>query len=108
MSQTVPSKIQAYLAAGRPIIASLDGEGARVVVEAGAGVACPAQDAQALADAVRQLRDALPEKRQRIARCGRLYYEQHFEPKLLARRLAQILSSLVSERLAADTETKNG
>ena len=36
MAQTVPSKIQAYLAAGRPIIASLDGEGARVVDNAGA------------------------------------------------------------------------
>ena len=108
MSQTVPSKVQAYLAAGRPIIASLDGEGSRVVMEAGAGVTCPAQDAQALADAVRQLRDALPEKRQRMARCGRLYYEQHFEPKLLARRLVQILSEMVSGKLAAETQTKNG
>ncbi|MDO8773734.1 MAG: glycosyltransferase family 4 protein [Burkholderiaceae bacterium] len=108
MSQTVPSKVQAYLAAGRPIIASLDGEGARVVMEAGAGVACPAQDAQALADAVRQLRDALPEERQRMARCGRFYYEQHFEPKLLARRLVQTLSEMVSGKLAAETQTKNG
>ena len=107
MSQTVPSKVQAYLAAGRPIIASLDGEGARVVVEAGAGLACPAQDAQALADAVRQLRDALPEERQRMARCGRIYYEQHFEPNLLARRLVQILSKMLSGKLAAETQTKN-
>lgn len=108
MSQTVPSKVQAYLAAGRPIIASLDGEGARVVMEAGAGVSCPAQDAQALADAVRQLRDALPEERQRMGKCGSLYYEQHFEPKLLARRLAQILSEMVSGKLAAEKQTKNG
>ena len=108
MSQTVPGKVQAYLAAGRPIIASLDGEGARVVMEAGAGVTCPAQDAQALADAVRQLRDALPGERQRMARCGRFYYEQHFEPNLLARRLSQILSKMVSGKLAAETQTKNG
>ncbi len=92
--RTVPSKVQAYLAAGRPIIASLDGEGARVVIDAGAGVACPAEDAQALADAVMQLRAALPEERQRMAQCGLSYYEQHFEPKLLAKRLAQILSEV--------------
>lgn len=108
MSQTVPSKVQAYLAAGRPILASLDGEGARVVVEAGAGMACPAGDAKALADAVRQLRDASPEERQRMARSGRSYYEQHFEPKLLARRLNQILSEIVGGRLNVDTDTKNG
>lgn len=108
MSQTVPSKLQAYLAAGRPIIACLDGEGSRVVMEAGAGVACPAEDAQALADAVRRLRDALPEERQRMALCGRSYYEQHFEPKLLARRLARILSGVVSGESTANTEIKNG
>lgn len=107
MSQTVPSKVQAYLAAGRPIIASLDGEGARVVVEAGAGVACPAESAQALADAVRRLRDASPEERQRMARCGRAYYEQHFEPKSLARRLAQILSEAGNGSLAVGAGTQN-
>jgi glycosyltransferase involved in cell wall biosynthesis len=107
MSQTVPSKVQAYLAAGKPIIAALDGEGARVVMEAGAGVACPAEAAQALADAVLQLRDALPQERQRMAQCGRSYYEQHFEPTLLAKRLAEILSGMVIGRPNAGTDTKN-
>lgn len=103
ISQTVPSKVQAYLAAGRPIIASMDGEGARVVLEAGAGVACPAEDAQALADAVLQLRDALPEERQQMAQRGLIYYEQHFEPTLLAKRLAQILSEVVTGKQTTNT-----
>ena len=107
-SQTVPSKVQAHLVAGRPIIASLDGEGARVMAEPGAGVTCPAGDAQALAEAVRQQRHALSEERQRMAQCGRSYYEQHFEPNLLARRLTQIFAETVSGRLAVDTGTKNG
>lgn len=107
MSQTVPSKVQAYLAAGRPIIAALDGEGARVVAEAGAGVACPAGDARALAGAVRQLCDASPEERQRMAQSGRAYYEQHFEPELLARRLKQILVDTVSGHLVVGADTKN-
>lgn len=107
ISQTVPSKVQAYLAAGKPIIASLDGEGARVVMEAGAGVVCPAEDAQALADAVLQLRDALPEDRQQMAQRGLIYYEQHFEPTLLAKRLAQILSGVVSDELTPNTDIKN-
>lgn len=52
---TIPSKLQGYLAAGRPIIAALNGEGARVVDVAGAGITCPAGDAQALADAVQRM-----------------------------------------------------
>ncbi|NMM13769.1 MAG: glycosyltransferase family 4 protein [Rhodoferax sp.] len=104
ISQTVPSKVQAYLAAGKPIIASLDGEGARVVMAAGAGVACPAEDAQALADAVIRLRDALPEELQQMAQRGLMYYAQHFEPALLAKRLAQILSNVVRGDLPAITD----
>ncbi len=95
MSQTVPSKVQAYLAAGRPIIASLDGEGARVVTAAGAGIACPAEDAKALADAVIRLRDAPPEELEQMSRRGLSFYEKNFEPKLLATRLALILFDLV-------------
>ena len=49
---TIPAKVQSYLACGRPVIAALDGEGARVVQEAGAGLTGPAGDPEALADNV--------------------------------------------------------
>ena len=98
MSQTVPSKIQAYLAAGKPIIASLDGEGARVVQEAGAGLGCAAEDADALASAVRTLHAMAPDQLQRMGTAGRDYYEQNFEPGALARRLKQRFEQLVAER----------
>ncbi len=35
---TVPTKLQSYLACGRPVLAALDGEGARIVEEAQAGL----------------------------------------------------------------------
>ncbi len=94
LAQTVPSKIQAYLAAGRPVIASLDGEGARVVAEAGAGLACPAEDASALAQAVRRMRQASPADLQRMGDNGRHYYEQQFDPDRLAKRLVQRFARL--------------
>lgn len=52
---TVPAKVQAYMACGRPIVAMLDGEGARIITEAGAGIAVPAGNAVGLADAVQRL-----------------------------------------------------
>jgi glycosyltransferase involved in cell wall biosynthesis len=107
MCQTVPSKVQAYLAAGKPIIASMDGEGARVVIEAGAGIACPAEDAQALADAVIFLRDAPPEKLEKMSRRGLSFYEKNFEPKLLASRLAQVLFDLVHGEQPPKSGDKN-
>lgn len=105
MSQTVPSKIPAYLAAGKPIIASMDGEGARVVRESGAGVWCAAEDPQALADAVRALHAMTPHQLSEMGRAGRRHYEQHYEPGALAQRLKQRFERVVRERECA---SRNG
>jgi glycosyltransferase involved in cell wall biosynthesis len=96
MSQTIPGKLQAYLAAGRPIIASLDGEGARVVSEAGAGLATPAEDAVALADAVVRLQRAADADRARMGVAGRRYYEAHFATDVIADALLDRLQVAIS------------
>jgi glycosyltransferase involved in cell wall biosynthesis len=93
-AQTVPSKVQAYLAAGKPIIAAHDGEGARIVLWAGAGMACPAEDAAALAAAVRSLMAQPASARAQMAENGQRYYAQNFEPGLLAQRLVARLAAL--------------
>lgn len=98
MSLTVPTKIQAYLAAGRPIIASIDGEGARVVTEAAAGLACPAQDALALAAAARDLLHRTPEALDRFGLAGRRYYETNFDPDVLTGRLKSLLHDAAIRR----------
>lgn len=87
MARTVPSKVQAYLAAGKPIVGSLDGEGARVILDAGAGVVCSAEDSSALAEAIRNLRNEPPDVLERMGKSARSYYECNFEPRSLARNL---------------------
>jgi colanic acid biosynthesis glycosyl transferase WcaI len=54
-AMTIPGKLQAYLAAGIPVLAMLDGEGAEVIRNGGAGLACPAGDHRALAEDVLKL-----------------------------------------------------
>ncbi len=46
---TIPSKVQSYLACAKPIIAALDGEGSRIIDEAGTGITCGAENPNALA-----------------------------------------------------------
>ena len=96
MSQTVPSKIQAYLATGRPVVASMDGEGAEIVKLAGAGIACPAEDVEALAEAILSLRNMSPEARLKMGESGHRYFQQHFDPEVLAARLVERLKKLIS------------
>ena len=77
-SMTIPSKVQAYLACGKPILASLDGEGARIVREAQAGLTVPAETPHALANAVLQLHALGSHPLQAMGRNARKYYEAHF------------------------------
>ena len=91
-SLTVPAKLQAYMACGRPIIAMLDGEGARIVTEAGAGVTCPAGDGQALAEAVLSM-SRLPSKTRAVmSRQAHAYSIANFEREGIFCRLEEWMS----------------
>lgn len=90
-AQTIPSKIQAYLAAGRPIIAALDGEGARVVLEAQAGLASPAGQVMPLVTQIRRMRALDATERQTMGLLGRRYFEEHFD---MSRQVASLVALL--------------
>jgi glycosyltransferase involved in cell wall biosynthesis len=95
-SYTIPSKVQAYLAAGKPIIAALNGEGARIVREASAGFTCPAEDAKALTQAVRNLYGMTESERDRIGDAGRTYFLEHFEMNRQAQRLVEVFEKRIA------------
>ena len=86
-SLTVPAKLQAYMACGRPIIAILDGEGARIVEEAGAGMTCRAGDGRALAEAVLSMARLDPHTRAEMGTQARAYSLAHFDREQIFRRL---------------------
>ena len=95
---TVPSKIQAYLAAGRPILACLNGEGAKLVARAGAGLTVPAGDGPALAEAVLRLYRMSGQERDAMGANGGRYYAAHFSHDKLVARLNDLLRSCIVER----------
>ena len=96
MALTIPSKVQSYLAAQRPIVAALDGEAARVIAESGAGRVCRPADAQALANTVRELL-AMPEAaRAEMGRAGGRYHASHFSMARLAPQLEAHLAAAVA------------
>jgi len=91
---TVPNKIQAYMASGRPIVACLNGEGARVVEEAQAGISVPAEDAKALADAVLRIYSMSPAQRGEMGANGRSYFKAYFDHDKLVQELMAHLRSM--------------
>jgi glycosyltransferase involved in cell wall biosynthesis len=77
-SLTIPSKVQAYLACGRPIIAALNGEGATVIEESGAGMTVPSGNSEALAQTVIKMYSMSQEERNEMGRRGRDYSQDQF------------------------------
>jgi glycosyltransferase involved in cell wall biosynthesis len=97
-SLTIPGKVQPYLATGIPLIGMLDGEGARVIDEAGAGFTCPAGDGEALARVVSRMADLDASDRDRIGLRGREYGRREFDRDMLFGRLEGWLEDLIAGR----------
>lgn len=86
-SMTIPGKVQSYLAAGRPILGMLDGEGADVIRRAQAGLVCPAGDSAALAATIERFAELPPEERQRMGEMGQTYARAEFDRSVLVTQL---------------------
>jgi glycosyltransferase involved in cell wall biosynthesis len=93
-AMTIPGKVQSYLASGIPVLAMLDGEGAKVIEEAGAGLVCNASDSIALAKNVVELAQADAHSLQQYGIRGRAYYKSNFRRSTLVDKLENWLTSL--------------
>lgn len=91
---TVPNKLQAYMAAGRPIIACMNGEGAQLVMEAGAGFAVPSEDSAGLANAVLRMYRMSALERNELATNARAYYRKYFDHEMLISKLIEHLEAV--------------
>ena len=96
-SLTIPGKVQSYLMAGVPILGMLDGEGAKVVAEANAGLVCPAGDAKGLASAVLHMASMSVDQRLQLAANGLEYAKKEFDRSMLMDRLEDLLHEAVDK-----------
>lgn len=95
-AMTVPGKVQSYLMAGVPVLAMLDGEGARVVDEAGGGLTGPAGDSTALARNVRRLASLTDAERRAMGARGRAYAIREFDFGTVVDRLEDWMTELTT------------
>jgi glycosyltransferase involved in cell wall biosynthesis len=94
-SMTIPGKVQSYLMAGVPLVGMLDGEGAKVITEANAGLVCAAGDAAGLAAAVLQMAAMRADQRQQLGANGRAFAKKEFGRGLLMDRLETLLDEAI-------------
>ncbi len=96
---SVPSKLYSILAAGRPVLASVDEgtEVARTVARAGAGVAVPPEDPGAFVAALNRLLDD-PDGRRAMGASGRRFVEGWASPAAVAEAYEALFEEVRRER----------
>ncbi len=93
---SVPSKVLAYLAAGRPVVAAVPAENlaAEVLGTSGGGIVVGAGDREGFAAAVRSLL-ADPDRARAMGAAGRAYAEESFDVERIADRFESLLAEVI-------------
>lgn len=106
---TVPSKTQAYLAAGKPIIMGVQGDAADLVTRAGAGVLCKPGDALDIAAGIQRLYALSEDARRRMGDAGAAFYKKELSMERGVEKFEAVFEAVgVSGASRADTRRQRG
>ena len=92
---TIPSKAQAYMAAGRPILMGVCGDAADLVKRSQAGVLCEPDNPQSIADAVKELVSAGPERLTEMGHNGRAFYDRELSLAISVEKFIDVFKEVV-------------
>jgi colanic acid biosynthesis glycosyl transferase WcaI len=95
-SLTVPAKLQTYMACRKPILAMINGETARIIEEACAGLVCDAGDYQKLAGNVLNIYHMSHKEKSALAENSFKYYMDNFEKEKILSLMETIFSKCLN------------
>lgn len=78
-NRTAPAKIQAYMNAGKPIAAMMNGEGPAIIEESGCGRSVPAGDYLGFANLIKTMKHTDKQALMQMGENGKRYCSQHFD-----------------------------
>ncbi len=92
---TLPSKTQAYLACGKPILIVKRGEDAKMLEDEGCAIACEPDKPQALADAIMRLNVLNGDELTRMGECSLNLYKKRYTKEYLLMKMEKVLTNAV-------------
>ena len=90
---TIPSKLQTYLSAGKPIVAALSGEAGKIINDSGAGFACESENYLMLSRNIRKLISMSEDEIRKMSDNSRECYIKNFEINKKVSELEKILKN---------------
>ncbi|MHB1318411.1 MAG: glycosyltransferase family 4 protein [Anaerolineae bacterium] len=95
---TIPSKTQAYLAVGRPILMAVRGDAARLLERSGGGVVCQPEDPESIAEGVLRVYGLSEDERAAMGRAGRSFYERELSLQAGVDRFESCFQRVLAQR----------
>lgn len=93
---TIPSKTQAYMAVGKPLLMAVNGDAADLVLQSGGGVVAESENADALVAAAESLSALGPEQLHAMGQKAHGYYREHLALQVGVSRFSEIFRRLAS------------
>jgi glycosyltransferase involved in cell wall biosynthesis len=93
-SLTIPSKVQSYLACKKPIIANINGIGAKTIIDSKSGLVSNSGDFQMLANNIEEMVNKNSFEMNTFAINGYNYFLSNFERKIIYDKLEENLNTL--------------
>lgn len=97
-AMTIPSKLQFSLALGRPILAAVSGDAARIAHESGASIIVEPGSAEELAAGIEKLIKLGPGARAGMGQAGLDYFAARFSESVGVERLASVIETAANVR----------
>jgi colanic acid biosynthesis glycosyl transferase WcaI len=97
-SLTIPSKLQTYLACGRPILGAISGEAANILIAAGAGLTAPPNDPERLAEMALTMAQMPRERLQALGEAALEYQRREFDRDHWLDRIENWLQELSTQQ----------
>src|SRR3989338_1974591 len=72
----IPSKTQAYMASGKPVLMAVRGDAAQLVIQSGGGLVCEPENPKSIAETVARFAVMSPEQRRSMGEAGKKYYDE--------------------------------
>ncbi len=94
-SLTIPNKLQAYMAIGKPILGAINGEASKLILQSQSGICVPADDSLGLSKGVLEMYQLPKENLDQMGRNGQNYFRKNFLHKNLVIRLDKYINDLI-------------
>ena len=95
-SITIPAKVQTYLACAKPVIAMIDGEAAKLIDDADAGLSCPSESPGLLAKNIETLSLLNPSELDKLGQNALAHYKKEFERSMLMDKMENIFYTMAN------------